>query len=61
MMVIEEQLVEWKLVRENEVLGEKLPHNRYVYHKSHMTWPWLEPGSPRWEAGDEPPELWHCL
>jgi hypothetical protein len=24
----------------------------FVYHKSHMTWPGLEPEPPRWEAGD---------
>jgi hypothetical protein len=23
-----------------------------VHHKSHMTWPGLEPGPPRWEASD---------
>jgi Ni/Co efflux regulator RcnB len=26
--------------------------------KSHMTRPGFEPGPPRWEAGDYPPELW---
>jgi hypothetical protein len=25
------------------------------------TWPGLEPGLPRWEASDKPPELWHGL
>jgi hypothetical protein len=24
----------------------------FVHHKSHMTWPGLEPRPPRWEAGD---------
>jgi hypothetical protein len=23
-----------------------------VHHKSHMDWPGIKPGSPRWEAGD---------
>jgi hypothetical protein len=29
--------------------------------KSHMTRPKFEPGPPRWEAGDKPPELWRGL
>jgi hypothetical protein len=40
------------LTRETEVLGENLPQCRFVQHKSHMTWPGLEPG---------PPELQHGL
>jgi hypothetical protein len=35
MMVIVEQLVEWRLAGETEVLGENLPH----YHFVHPTWP----------------------
>jgi hypothetical protein len=35
-----EQSVEWELAREPEVLlGENLSHSRFVYHKSHITWP----------------------
>jgi hypothetical protein len=41
MMVIVEQLMEWRLAGETEVLGESLPH---------MTRPGLQPGEPRWEA-----------
>jgi hypothetical protein len=26
-----------------------------------MTWPGFEPGPPRWESGDQPPELWHLV
>jgi hypothetical protein len=40
-----------RICRETEVLGENLPQCHFVYHKSHMTWPRLEPGPPRWEAG----------
>jgi hypothetical protein len=52
MMVNVEQSVEWELAGEIEVLGENLPQCHFVHHKSHMTWRELEPGPPRWEAGD---------
>jgi hypothetical protein len=50
MMVIVEQSVEWRVTGETEVLGENLPQRHFAHHKSHMTRPKLEPGSPRWEA-----------
>jgi hypothetical protein len=37
---------------ETEVLGENLHQRYFVHHKSHLTKPGLEPGSPRWEASD---------
>jgi hypothetical protein len=49
-MVIVEKLVKWRLAGETEVLGENLPQNHFVHHKSHMDRPGFEPGPPRWEA-----------
>jgi hypothetical protein len=39
MMVIVEQLVEWRLAGETEVPGENLPQHHFVHQKSHMTGP----------------------
>jgi hypothetical protein len=52
MMVIVEQLLDWRLAGETGVLGENLPQRNFVHHISHMTWPVLEPETPQWEAGD---------
>jgi hypothetical protein len=51
-MVIVEKLVERRLTRETEVLGENLLQRHFVHHKSQMTRPGFEPGPLRWEASD---------
>jgi hypothetical protein len=52
MRVIVEQLVEWRLAGETEVLGGNLLQRHFVHHKSHMTRHGLKPGPPQWEASD---------
>jgi hypothetical protein len=37
MMVIVEELVEWRLAGKTELLGENLPKCHFVHHKSYMT------------------------
>jgi hypothetical protein len=44
MMVIVQQLVDWRLAGETEVLGENVPQRHFVHQKFHMTWTGLEPG-----------------
>jgi hypothetical protein len=51
MMMIVEKSVECELAEDTEVLRENLPQY-FVYHKSHVNWPGLEPGPLRCEAGD---------
>jgi hypothetical protein len=47
-----ENLVEWELAGETEVLGENLPQCYFVYHISYVTSIGIELGPPQWEAGD---------
>jgi hypothetical protein len=49
---MENYSVEWRLAGETEVLGENLLQRHFVHHKFHLTRPGIEPGPPRWEAGD---------
>jgi hypothetical protein len=52
MMVIVEQLVEWRLAGEAEMLGENLSQCHFLRHKFHRIWTGLEAGPPPWEARD---------
>jgi hypothetical protein len=45
------------LAGEAEVFGESLQQCRFAHHKFHMISAELDPGPPRWEAGDRPPGL----
>jgi hypothetical protein len=47
-----EQLVEWERAGKTDVLGENPTQCLFVHHKSHIIWPVIDPGPPRWEAGD---------
>jgi hypothetical protein len=46
---------------ETGVFGENIPHFGSSHHKPHITCSGLEPGPPRWEAGDSPPDLRHGI
>jgi hypothetical protein len=48
MIMNAEQLVEWELAGETAVLGENLPQFKFFKYKSHMIWPCIKHGQPRW-------------
>jgi hypothetical protein len=43
-IVTMENLVEWRLAAETEVVWENLPQGNYVHHKSHLPEPGSNPG-----------------
>jgi hypothetical protein len=45
-----EEWVAWELASETKVLWKILPQRHFIYHRSHMTWPGIEPRSLQWEA-----------
>jgi hypothetical protein len=44
MRVIVKKLVEWRLARETEVLGENLPQRHFAHHKALLPDPGSNPG-----------------
>jgi hypothetical protein len=46
-----EQLVEWELEGETEILAEIPIQYTSSTSKSHMTWTGTKPSPPRWETG----------
>jgi hypothetical protein len=47
-----EQLAEWGLAGNTEVLGGNPPKYHIVHHESHTKWPDVEHGPPWGEAGN---------
>jgi hypothetical protein len=47
-----EQLVELELTGVGVVLTENASEYNIAHHTSQVTWPPIEPGPSRWEAGD---------
>jgi hypothetical protein len=39
-------LVEYEMTGKTGVLEENVPQRSIVHHKSHITWPRIEPGTP---------------
>jgi hypothetical protein len=52
MMVIVEKLAEWFLAGKTEIQGVNVLQCQFVYRKSHVTRPGLEPGPPLWEPSN---------
>jgi hypothetical protein len=47
-----EQLMKLELAEKRKYSEKICPYVTFIHYKSQMTWPRIEPGLPRWEAGD---------
>ena len=46
--------------RKKNYSEQNLSHCQLVHNEIQVDWTCIEAGTPRWNSGDHPDELWHC-